>query len=34
MVNVLEHVQNGIRILRNLFNALKPGEFYFNQEYD
>jgi 2-polyprenyl-3-methyl-5-hydroxy-6-metoxy-1,4-benzoquinol methylase len=32
MVNVLEHVQNGIRILRNLFNALKPGEF--NQDYD
>merc|ERR1711968_424551 len=25
MVNVLEHVQNGIRSLRNVWNALKPG---------
>ena len=25
MVNVLEHVLNGVRILRELFNALKPG---------
>jgi 2-polyprenyl-3-methyl-5-hydroxy-6-metoxy-1,4-benzoquinol methylase len=25
IVNVLEHVNNGIRILRNLHNALKPG---------
>jgi SAM-dependent methyltransferase len=25
MINVLEHVNNGIRILRGLYNALKPG---------
>jgi len=25
MINVIEHVENGIRILRNINNALKPG---------
>ena len=25
MINVIEHVENGIRILRNIYNALKPG---------
>ena len=25
MINVLEHVNNGISMLRNLYNALKPG---------
>jgi ubiquinone/menaquinone biosynthesis C-methylase UbiE len=25
MINVLEHVQNGIQILRNIYNCLKPG---------
>ena len=25
MINVLEHVNNGIALLRNLYNTLKPG---------
>lgn len=28
LINVLEHTKNAIQILRNTFNALKPGQYY------